>query len=174
MLARYLLPACALAIAILSGVAYCEGRKAGEAKFASEARADTIALLRQQHESAAARERIDTVRLTARETRYVTLRDTIFRNRTDTLISIDTVRLLVAAADSTIKACRVTVRDCEVRADAAEGIVRQQAKQIAALEHKTTHWYSRIGICGGYGLTATPSGAVVHGAQLGACIRVWP
>lgn len=173
-MSRYLLPALVLAVVILSGVSYCEGHKAGAAAFASAARADTIAELRARHDRAVTRFRVDTVRFTAHDTRYVRLRDTVLLHRTDTLISIDTVRMLVAAADSTIRACRVTVSDCEARAEAAEGIVQQQARQITALRRTTRHWYQRLGVTFGYGLTATPSGAVVHGVQLGASVKLWP
>lgn len=173
-MSRYLLPILALAIAVLSLVSYCEGRAAGKAAITSAARADTIARLSRTLATRKAFEQVDTIRLRETTTRYVTLRDTIFRHRTDTLISIDTVRLLVAAADSTIHACRATITDCEARADAAEGIVAQQARQITALEHRTRRFWDRFGISAGYGLTATPSGAVVHGVQLGASVRLWP
>lgn len=203
---RYLLPALALAVAILAGVAYCEGKRAANAQHVAQAWHATADTARAQKDSslqreAAMRSERDSLRmaLTASATRLGSLsrRITItapglIRLASDPVAGASAPPPVVVRVPTSVtefmqaqsaqiamlsRALAVadsgwTAADSVIAAQGRE--LHAQAKQIAALEHKSRHWYDRIGLCGGYGLAASPSGQVIHGATLGACVKVWP
>ena len=112
------LVAALVAVFLLYG---CEQRKAG----ALGARVEELTRDRDALERASKVVRTqlvhDTVRMTQTVTRYRTLRDSVFA--TDTLLARDTVFLrVVAAADTTIRACQESVRSCTVALSIADSI----------------------------------------------------
>lgn len=128
--ALILLVAALVAVFLLYG---CEQRKAGALG------AQVQELTRERDEltkrgTVVRREFVrDTVRVTQTVTRYRTLRDSVFA--TDTLLARDTVFLrVVAAADTTIRACQESVRSCTVALSIADSIHATDLRQIRALE----------------------------------------
>lgn len=121
--------------------------------------------------TATAQYRVDTVRLrTVRERT-----DTLLARVTDTVLHVDTVRVIVAQERL---ACSLALVTCEQRGAVAESLAVQRARRITLLEQRQglmrRRFTDRIGVFGGYGLTASPGGAITHGAQVGLGVRLWP
>lgn len=126
-----------LAALLLVGGKHCyDGHVAKDALTkaalrASEHRADSLAHQLVQLDTVYV---TDTVRLTTTRTHYVTLRDTVLAHLTDTVIHVDTVRQLLAAADSTIHACQVVVVTCEQRAATEHALRLEREQEIHVLK----------------------------------------
>ena len=121
--------------------------------------------------TATAQYRVDTVRLrTVRERT-----DTLLARVTDTVLHVDTVRVIVAEER---RACSLALLTCEQRATVAESLSVQRARRITLLEQRQgltrRRFTDRIGMFGGYGVTASPGGAFAHGVQVGVGVRLWP
>ena len=100
----------------------------------------TIAAQRKVLDSLALVRHTDTLRLVKWQTQYVTLRDTVLNDRTDTLtfVRVDTVRQIVAAADSTIAACQSLYRTC----GAEKAALTTQITALQSALHATKpRWY---------------------------------
>lgn len=122
------------AIALLAVLGYgCEERKAGAlgAQLAIRTR-ERDALMKSAKQQRVVFQR-DTVILTKTVTRWETLRDSVIR--TDTLLRRDTVvRTIIATADTTIRACRETVRSCTAALAMADSLHSLDVRTIRTLE----------------------------------------
>src|SRR6185437_15041197 len=117
------------------------------------------------------------------ETVYVAKVDTfaIWRTRVDSVRYMvlkhltDTVRVkaYVAATDSTIRACSDVILSCDTVRARYRALVAKDST-LAALPKPKPGLLSRVGVYAGYGIVFQPSGAVVHGVQLGVGVGVWP
>lgn len=167
------------ALAALLALAFASERCAGRRQGAEAQRWHTTAdsALRLADARRGVAPRLDTVFLT----RTVSMaagrarRDTILLTRTDTLIHVDSVRVLVAEER---RECDLVVSACAAQRDSARAEAQALRAALAATERMAgltrAHWYSRCGIQTGYGVTASPGGTFAHGVQLGAGCRVWP
>ncbi len=105
--------------------------------------------------------RLDTVYIQQTKDRIVTRQrwDTIATivNRVDTLVHRDTLRLVVAVADSAIRACTVTVETCEQRTAALRQIVTADSGALRALSRELARAKirNRLGCYAGGQLTAS-------------------
>ena len=112
----------------------CEERRAGRL----DGQVTALTKERDALAKAAKTERLvfvhDTVRLTQTRTRYETVRDSVIR--TDTLLAHDTTFIrVVAAADTTIHACRETVAACVVNLRIADSLHAVDTRLLAAYRH---------------------------------------
>lgn len=120
--------------------------------------------------------RLDTVWLVQTDTfrvfrqRWDTLRQV--ERFTDTLIHRDTLRLVVAVADSTIQACTDLLGTCDQQKMALRSIIRADSAAVRALSRSL----SRERIKSRFGCTAGPSvnqhGASWFGASCGVTFRL--
>lgn len=119
----------------------CERERGGQLR-------GEMSVLAQQRDALAKQQQIvrtqfvhDTVRLIRTVTKYETLVDSI--TRVDTLTIRE--RVIVAAADTAIKACRETVRSCAASIAIADSIHRGDLRMIHALEAQRPGFARRWG-----------------------------
>lgn len=111
----------------------------------------------------------DTVNLRSWRDRWDTLR--LVTHTTDTLVSIDTLRLVVGVADSTIQACTTALGTCEERLAVRDQRIAVDSSTIRALSRSLARARvrSRLGCVAGP--TLTPGGIDYVGVSCG--IRVF-
>ena len=102
-------------------------------------------------------------------TKLATVRDTVLKHLTDTVL----VRQYVATSDSTIRACSDVILSCDTVRARYRALVAKDST-LAAIPKPKPGLLSRVGVYAGYGIVFQPSGAVVHGVQLGVGVGVWP
>ncbi len=118
----------------------------------------------------------DTLRLTKLSHITDTLNVQVLQRLTDTMF----VKQVIAADDSTIKVCLLTVHDCGVARKFAEDGWANARLQLSAKDSLITAYkalkpsiLSRVGLSIGYGAVASPAGVQAgFGALLG--LRIWP
>ena len=169
----------AFLVAIAAGALVLAGQQCGARSASAE-----IALAKAERDTARAAERRaietraradtvhhhDTVRLTTVRRRA----DTVLARVTDTVLHVDTVRVLLAEER---RACDAALLSCNARVAAADSVGAALRRQLTAVDRiaglTRGRWYHRLGVWGGYGAMTTPDGEVRHGAQLGAGVRLW-
>ena len=91
----------------------------------------------------------DTVRLTRRLTQWDTVRAGVDTLRDTVLVPVETVRFIVAAADSTIEACKSVVVTCEQRVAERDTLLALRERQIGILKaqqpSRVKPWLERAG-----------------------------
>ena len=166
--------------AIAASALVLAGQRSGSRAAAAE-----LALARAERDTARVRERRalglraqaetvhtrDTIRLTLTRRRT----DTLLRTLRDTLVHVDTVRVLLQAER---RSCDAVIGSSEMRLSACDSTAAALRSQLAAADRiaglTRRRWSDRLGVYGGYGVSASPGGEIRHGAQLGAGIRLWP
>lgn len=108
----------------------------------------------------------DTVRLRSWRDRWDTLR--LVTNRVDTLISIDTLRLVVRVADSTITACSDALGTCEERTAVLRSLVTADSSAIRALSRSLARAKIRSRLACVVGPSALPVAGTVKVGVVGA------
>lgn len=103
------------------------------------------------------------------QTRTVALHDTVLKHLTDTVL----VKQYVASSDSTIRACSAVILSCDTVRVRYAALLKKDSV-LAAIPKPKTDILSRVSVYAGYGIVFQPNGAVVHGVQLGAGVRIWP
>lgn len=156
-------------LTIVLSVRQCqhEAYERGRAEVLIKVRNQEVALLKVQADSLSKHFARDTVRLTRLVTRWDTVK------QTDTL----TRETIIAVADSTIKACQITVTTCARALAAKDSVIARQDSlarlRISRAEQHTT-FRERLGLCAGYGLAGGQSASVRPTWFIGACLRFAP
>ena len=101
-------------------------------------------------------------------TKLATVRDTVLKHLTDTVL----VQQYVATSDSTIRACSDVILSCDTVRARYRALVAKDST-LAAIPKPKPGLLSRVGVYAGYGIVFQPSGAVVHGVQLGVGVKLW-
>ena len=139
------------------------------------ARGDSIAVLVREAERLERAYRVDTVRLRFTLTRWDTIKAGLDTLRDTVRVPVEVVRIVQAAADSVIQACREALRTCEERV----AVERQRGdlfeRRFTDLKDQSPSWFRRrASVTIGYGVVRTPDGIVHAGPALSVGVRVWP
>lgn len=105
----------------------------------------------------------DTVKVA---TEFAWLHDTI-------PVPVEVVKEIVAAADSSILYCKVTVSDCIKEVNMQKSLVAKKDSVISILKGQKPSILSRCGLSAGYGLVMA-GGRLETGPSAIAGCRIWP
>lgn len=139
------------------------------------ARGDSITILVAEAKRLEQAFRVDTVKLRFTLTRWDTIKAGLDTLRDTVLVPVEVVRIVQAAADSVIQACREALRTCEERV----AVERQRGdlfeRRFDDLKAQSPSWFRRrASVTIGYGVVRTPDGIVHAGPALSVGVRLMP
>lgn len=148
------------AVLLIAGGSYVAGQRHGKQQAAllqSQATADTIRSTITVAETVFVA-KVDTFRV--RQTKVVTLRDTLLRHVTDTVL----VKQYVAASDTALRACSEVIVSCDTIRARYAALAKQDSTTQQLLRKQTPSLFDKIkqrcGLSVGYGVVSGKVDAV--------------